>query len=68
MFEAGFSKVDITPSDKLSLSGLKDWRLGEDILDRLLASCFYIRSGGSSAAIFSVDLLYVSTDLTELLR
>jgi hypothetical protein len=45
-----------------------NWRVGEDILDPLHASCLCVASGESFAAIFSLDLLYVSAELTERLR
>ena len=55
----GLSKVDITPSLGISISGYYQERHAEGVLDNLQLSCLAVKSGDTTALLFSADLVYI---------
>jgi len=57
LFEAGASRVDITPSGRVFLAGFSPNRPSEGVHDKLYVSAVAVRLGDSHIVLASVDLL-----------
>ena len=62
-FEAGFARVDITPPLGTPISGYFGYRPAEKILDPLEATCVAFSDGTTTALVYTVDNLHVSSDV-----
>lgn len=64
-FQAGFSKVDITPKMGTPLSGHYLYRPADGVLDPLHARCVAMSDGEGKALIFSIDNLQIGEETVE---
>ena len=69
-FQAGFSRVNITPPLGVSLGGHPnaDKRTATEILDDLEINAVAVSAGGKLAVLFSADLLYIRKVDSEKIR
>ncbi|MBM4396321.1 MAG: hypothetical protein FJ087_11580 [Deltaproteobacteria bacterium] len=70
MLEAGFAKVEFTPSGRFPLAGYAHWseRLSDRVRDPLFARALALREDGRTAVLVAWDLLLVTQEMGALLR
>ena len=70
IFQAGFSRVNITPPLGVSLGGHPhaDTRTATEVLDDLEINTLAVSAGGKIAVLFSADLLYIRKTDSEQIR
>lgn len=67
-FEAGFSRLDITPPLGVEISGYFIDRFATGILDPLELNTLAVRCGGRSAVLVSMDLLMIDRTQMDVYR
>jgi hypothetical protein len=62
-FKAGFSRVDITPPNGVSLPGYFHKRLVDGVLDPLVVECVAFSWNGEAGLVFAVDNIHIREEL-----
>jgi len=68
LFEAGASRIDITPLSRVFLAGFSPNRLSEGVHDNLFISAVAVRLGGSHIVLASIDLLGLFKEFLDPVR
>lgn len=67
-FQAGFSRINITPPLGVGLMGYFHERISDGVLDELEANCLAVYDGENTAIIFSCDLCCADGEQMDIFR